>query len=319
MNCLIIKTGALGDVVRTQYFAKYILEQKSYKVHWFTSPESEIILKGNQFIEAIYTEFSEFKNKHWDVIYSLEDDLETLSKVTSLKFEKFIGLSICNNKVSYTTDTSLWNDMGIHSSFGIAHANRLKRNNKKSHLEIFSEIFQVSNVNPNWKGIVPSIKIQKKENLIVACNMFAGKRWPNKSASAKTVLNLLKLLENDPKIYEVRLIGTYSDWEPFLNQHNKSNYYPTATIDDLKEVIYNCDYLLTCDSLAVHIAAAVGTPYICFFGPTSADEIKVPNVRYKNIISRAPGYCSYNPNAEITGINEQVIYKTLQSLAIEKR
>ena len=314
MNILVVKTGALGDVVRTQFFAKFIFEQRGCNVHWLTSPESEIILRGNEFIENVYTNFSEIKNYHWDHVYSLEDDEIILSNIAMLNYDRLSGLITKDGVITYTPDTSVWNNMGIHSTFGIKIANTLKIQNKKSHLEIFSDIFQVSNVIPNWKGVIPGNKKSKKSGTIIGCNMFAGKRWPNKSASSSTIKNLLKLLEADNSVSEVRLIGSHTDWAPYALCTSKSNYYPTDTIDNLAEVISTCDYLITCDSLAVHLSAAVGTPYICFFGPTSAEEIKVPNVPYMNIISDAPGYCSYSPKAQITGIDAKTIYASFNNL-----
>ncbi|MGB5847924.1 MAG: glycosyltransferase family 9 protein, partial [Ignavibacteriaceae bacterium] len=40
-------------------------------------------------------------------------------------------------------------------------------------------------------------------------------------------------------------------------------------------IIYDCDIIITADTLALHIATALEKKIIALFGPTSADEIEL--------------------------------------------
>lgn len=314
MNILIVKTGALGDVVRTQYFAKYLHEQHQANIYWLANPDSAEILIGNPHIIAIYTNIEQLLRIRWDHIYNLEDDSDLVARISKLECSKFSGLYYNDGMIEYTSDTNDWNDMGIHSRFGIEQANKLKLQNKNSHLKIFSQIFNVDNVIPNWKGLVFPKKDIGNRKLKIGLNLFAGKRWPNKSASANTVRALLEELQNSVFIESIDLIGAFDDWKPYIFIASKSRHITTHTIESLSHVLRECDILISSDSLAVHVSASVGTPYVCFFGPTSAEEIKVPNIPYVNVSSQPPGFCSYNPNAVITGIDQNVLISALHSL-----
>ena len=54
---------------------------------------------------------------------------------------------------------------------------------------------------------------------------------------------------------------------------------------------------VTSDSLGMHIAIARGIPVVAFFAPTSAAEIDLFGAGEK-VISTAPDYCSYRPDAD---------------------
>jgi ADP-heptose:LPS heptosyltransferase len=60
-------------------------------------------------------------------------------------------------------------------------------------------------------------------------------------------------------------------------------------------LVKRCDVLVTLDSAAMHIAAAVGTPFVALFGPTDPKR-HVP-LGSKNIIIRKDGICPpcYDP------------------------
>ena len=54
-NILIVKHGALGDVVRTSYFANSLKYEKKVKIYWLTSPHCLDLLNCNPNIDYIVT------------------------------------------------------------------------------------------------------------------------------------------------------------------------------------------------------------------------------------------------------------------------
>ena len=119
LKILIVKFGALGDVVRTSYFAKYIKEKsEDVEIYWITSFESFNLLRYNPFIDHLTQNFSDLSNINFDLIYSLDDEVEIVEKVNILNTKKLTGAYIENQKLTYTNDVSQWFDMGIISKFG---------------------------------------------------------------------------------------------------------------------------------------------------------------------------------------------------------
>lgn len=315
---LIIKTGALGDVVRTSFFAKYLNEHYDFKIHWLANEASKDIVLNNPFIKKVYLNSKEIPKLNWDIVFSLEDEMEFIILATKILKKKLVGLFLENDKVRYDELTSYWNNMGIHSKFGLEKANELKYKNKLSHLEIYSRIFQVESPKPNWKGEIPKIIDIKntKKKISLGINPFAGKRWPGKEIPVKEINLLLNKLQENDKFEKIYLFGEYSKWsEVDFQKFSKCIYLNTENdINLFAQELKRIQLLITSDSLAVHMACALGIPFICFFGPTSGSEVADPNLPYINIISDRPGYCSYSPKAKIEGLNSNKIYSCLNQL-----
>ena len=66
-------------------------------------------------------------------------------------------------------------------------------------------------------------------------------------------------------------------------------------------IIKNCDYVISSDSLALHLAISQGVRSASFYAPTSAAEIGTFGTGVK-IISQADDYCSYKRNADNSSI-----------------
>ena len=67
---LIIKRGALGDVVRTSYFARSLDEAfgPNLRLSWLTSMPAKSILKHNGSIDDVWTEFDSAAHFDFDRI-----------------------------------------------------------------------------------------------------------------------------------------------------------------------------------------------------------------------------------------------------------
>ena len=318
MQVLIIKTGALGDVVRTQFFAKYLNEKKGYQITWLTSDESCDILANNPYINSVTVNEKSLYDKKWDKIYNLEDGIKYAELCTKLTSNEKFGLMVTNgNKITYDSITSEWNDMGLHSKLGITEANFRKKINQKSHLEIFEGIFRLNGVIPNWKGNFYPKKIVDIDNLTIGVNLFAGERWPNKSLDFNESQKLIYSLEQYKNISRINILGKDKKNLELINSADRRKVFhidTSADISHLVSAIRSCDFLITCDSLAVHIAIATSIPYICFFGPTSSKEIKPIDLPYVNIEAICSNYCSYDPTAQVEGITSTRIINALETL-----
>ncbi|HLU38748.1 MAG TPA: glycosyltransferase family 9 protein, partial [Planctomycetota bacterium] len=75
---------------------------------------------------------------------------------------------------------------------------------------------------------------------------------------------------------------------------------------DFAALIDRCEVVITSDSLALHIALARRRRVVAFFAPTSAAEIDVWDLGEK-IVSTAPDYCSYRPDADNSTITPERI------------
>lgn len=307
----------MGDVVRTSYFCKPIKDKyPDAKLHWLTSNTSIQIINNNPYIDEIFTSITELPSPVYDIVYSLDDELNTLSIISTLTASKIVGGFLRNNEVTYSDDSSEWFDMGIHSKFGISQADNLKKTNGKTHSDIFKRIFDVDRCDP---GIfypdtdLPIFHSKIFTKKVIGINPFAGGRWKSKQLLKSELVFLLNLLLNDRYIssnYSIVLIGQGRDYEENLNVVSDIGITPdklcavdtSKSLYELMSLIGSLDVLITSDSLAMHLAISQQIKTIAFFSPTSSAEIDDFDVCTK-IKSRRSDYCNYKPendNSDIT-------------------
>ena len=145
MNILIVKFGALGDVIRTTYFLKALYEKyDAPKIYWVTSLAATDLLRFNPYIYKLTTDFGMLKSESFDLCLSLDDETEILEQVKNLKATKTTGAYLDGDVRKYSDDSSIWFDMGLISRFGKEEADRKKVANTLSHTEIFSTMLGVA-------------------------------------------------------------------------------------------------------------------------------------------------------------------------------
>ncbi|WP_338952278.1 glycosyltransferase family 9 protein [Fusobacterium nucleatum] len=331
-NILIIKIGALGDVVRTTYLLPGL--KKKYgdntKIYWVSSKAAFSLLKYNQFIDVIIdveqdSEIEKIKKIKFDLVLSLEDERNTLIKFKKIKYDKISGTVLNSNNITYTDDLKEWYDMSLISKFGKEKADMLKKENLKSHSEIFSKGLGITEVEPYYFN---SIEVENKvdnymslfkENFyILGLNLSAGKRWPSKALSMIEGIKLIKkILSYKKRKIFIFLLGGKDDFEynkkifdKFKNEVNIILIKPTS-LEEFGAIIKNLDMLIVSDTLALHIAISQKIKTISYYAPTSAVEIETFG-KGKKIISTSEDYCSYKPDVDNTTITAQKIYNVLE-------
>jgi heptosyltransferase-2 len=176
---LIVKIGALGDVVRTTP----ILRVLTGEIFWLTSKQAEKILPDIKNLKVLSVEkVDALKKINFDLILNLEEDENLAKKISELKTKKLIGVyfDFKENKLSYTKESKSWYDMSLISKYGKEKADLLKWKNRKTYQEILFEM-----IGKKFKGeeyllnYTPSNKL-KKNKIVVAIEKRAGERWPMK-------------------------------------------------------------------------------------------------------------------------------------------
>ncbi len=116
----------------------------------------------------------------------------------------------------------------------------------------------------------------KSGQKLVAISVSASKRWKTKNWSVSRMAELADTLASKKGI-RVVAIGVEDDIEISQEFFKKTSAKPLdavgkTDIGRLISLLKRCDALLTGDSAPMHIAAAVGTPFVAIFGPTDPDR-----------------------------------------------
>lgn len=310
-NYLIVKHGALGDVVRTSFFAQAIKRlDAQIVIHWVTKPICIDLLKHNPFVDVIHTSFNELNSIQFDRCFSLDDELNVVKDVMTLN-APITGAYLNElGYVTYTADSSEWFDMGLISKFGKKAADTLKKLNQSSHAEIFSRLFGTKLPEPRFYLDPALTKGSSKgvHELVIGVNPFAGERWPSKELPVNVLSDLIRsVLGYIGPNCEIRLLGAFNDFMRNQRVANEINDERVVVVNSDRGLqnfaasISELDLLITSDSLALHLASGLSIPWVAFFSPTSATEIDSWGQGVK-IISNSSDYCSYAPLADNSSI-----------------
>jgi len=255
LNNLIIKLGAMGDVVRTTP----LLHVLGQDIYWVTRKESMPLLPDNsRFIKEIIDIDSAEESLakiNFNLVLSLDDDLRAVSLAAILNKTKLIGSFLdCKGKLKYTDSAAEWFDMGLISSLGKENSDKLKKNNIRTYQEF---VFRM--IGKEFKGEEYVLNFKEKnlngernrKNILIGMESRADKRWPTKSWNKYEQLG--KLLSRDG--FDVK----------FFQQRDTIHQY----INDISE----CGLIVTGDTLALHIALALKIKVVAIFTCTSPTEV----------------------------------------------
>ena len=327
MDILVIKLGAIGDVIRTSSILPGLKGRyKGCTIGWVTKKESFDILKNNNLIDNVYSieeDIDEIKNREYDLIISLDDDSDACKLAAEIKHKELVGAYLKNEKRVYTENSSLWFDMGLISKYGKKKADELKAKNKKTYQEIMYEILDMK-----YKKQAPILNLNKNElnfgqnfakknnikdnELVIGINTGAGGRWQDKKLSIEKTIELIDKLNNKLKTKLILFGG------PEEEERNKKiiQGIKTSIIDadcnnslmEFASLVNLCNILVTSDSLALHIGITLKKKIVSFFYPTSSNEIELYGRGIK-LIGKGKDYCSYKSKCDIPlkwDINEMV-------------
>ena len=338
MKILIIKTGALGDVLRTSFLAQ-ALKDKYKKINpeifWLTSQTASQFFINNSYVDKliISEERNKLKKISFDLVINLEESKEDAKFASLLKTKKLIGVFLNKKEeIDYTKESSYWFDMSIISRLGKEKADILKKKNKKTHRQIISEIIEV-----DWKKYEPFLRLTdaqrkiaqefsskhhlSKSDLIIGINTGAADRWPKALSIKKTI----EIIENIHKKYNAKILLFGGPNEIKRNKEIlKSIKFPIIDAgceNDLIEfpaLISICNLVITTDSLGLHTALALKRKTICLIGPTSPSEIDLYDLGEK-VIANSKDVCSYKTETDcMDRINLNEIKTAIEKILKQK-
>ncbi len=328
VRILILKLGALGDVVRTSYILPGLHQRfgPGTTVTWVTASSALPILRFNPYVSELLTieqtgtpaGARDLGTHEFDWVISLDDEIESCGIATQVKARRISGAFVTSDEIHYTEDTRPWFDMGLISRFGKTKADQLKLENQKSHDAIFAEMLDLAIERPSFfnnprSEALGRTMLRHLPRKIVGLNLSAGKRWPSKSLRLEEAIGLIGHLKEMGAT--CLLLGGIDD-AAYLESIASITGCPSInglTLDEFAGVIRGLDLLVTSDTLALHLAIAQGVPNLSYYAPTSAVEINTFGTG-SQIASLSPDYCSYRPDADNSTITAERLLPEAQAL-----
>lgn len=246
---LLIKTGAAGDVVRTTVLLNalegaftWVIDSRYKDLLPLQHPNLQRVVTIEEALPALQHEI-------FDHIISLEEDADCALLACRIPTKKFTGISLENKRFQYTPDAAGWFDMSLISALGASCANETKKHNTASFQQLLLNMFSLPFTGEPY-CIYRNLHIQPDKR-VIGIETRVGARWPNKGWSGYPAL-----------IHKLQQLGYTCK---MLEERN--------TITEYLDDIAHCGFIISGDTLAMHVAMAYHIPSIAIFNCTSPAEI----------------------------------------------
>lgn len=287
---LIIKLGALGDVLRTTSILPAI--NKRYPrshITWITRKEAMPLLENNRLIDrllAVEENYLEYVLlQKYDISASL--DLELLSAAINALSKAAVKMGFIADEKGCLRPA----DRNAEEWYGMSLNDSAKKANRKTY---FEHIYRICDLRPPY--FKPQYALLKKQiefadnfrtihklgkfRKIIGINTGAGSRWLLKRWTLEHYIELIRLVKNKNPDAGILLYGgkIEAEFNKKIIEAVKDLIIDTGcnnSIEEFAALVSLSDIFLTPDTLGMHLSIALGKTTIVLVGPTSPWEIDV--------------------------------------------
>jgi heptosyltransferase-2 len=342
---LILKTGALGDVLRTTSILPGLRARQPHaRTTWVTAPGAVDLVRHHPLVDevvpfdvgapgAVEELSARLGATTWERVLSLDEEEACCRLASSLPAKRLSGAWFDERTLvrRYTPDVAPWFDMGLLSVLGKRAADALKRSNRLSHAQIFARMLGVRAGKPmlaldaDSEAEGAELRGRLEGDLPrpwIGLNTGAGGRWTSKALPVERAV-ALALAVDEARRGQVGFLLFGGPAEAGRNREIEAALRGRVKLVDtgcgnalLRFAAYVglCDLLVVSDSLALHIAIARGVRAVAFFAPTPAAEIDLFGGGEK-VESTAPDAGSYRPDADTSTLTvERLLAAVLRQL-----
>ena len=300
---LIIKIGALGDVIRTTTILPALRKKcPDHYISWLIKENSQELLEGHPLLDEVLIydadTLARLQIEKYDLVINLDKDQPSTSLAMIVKAQKKLGFGCDENGKTtfFNKEAKYLYENGLNDN--------LNKKNQKSYQEMMFEAIVIPYKGEEYSVVLKNVsqnlitEFMKKYDLkstdtIIGINTGASPRWPLKRWHTKKFIELTNKLsyelgakvmllgglleiERNFDIYRQMLIKNVYEIEKEL----KIPIIDATRYNNLSEFSYLtnlCDVIVTGDTAPMHIAIAMKKPVVVLFGPTSDREIELYN------------------------------------------
>jgi ADP-heptose:LPS heptosyltransferase len=284
---LIIKLGAMGDVLRTTSILPTLCDHfVEHHLTWITRKESVDLLGNNPYLDSVLEtdadSIARLQVETFDLMINPETSKESAAwaSIAKSKRKEGFGLSPKGSVFPYHPRARELFLTGLFDD--------IKKRNTKTYEELVCELSGLP-----YKRIPPILSLTgdeirsgeeflirnclTKKQPIVGINTGGGTRWPMKRWTNEGFIRLAKKLMKQRRV-QVLLFGGPAEVEinRYISDNVKRGMADTGCLNPPRQfasLLNLCDVLVTGDSLALHIGLALRKRMVVLLGPTSATEI----------------------------------------------
>jgi heptosyltransferase-2 len=288
---LIVKLDATGDVLRTTSLLRPLhAVTPACHVTWITRSEAVDVLRPNRLIDEVIPLDAEalllLRTQQFDVVINPDASIASsrLATVAQAPIKRGYILDDAGRLVALNDAAKRWYEMGLNDE--------TKKRNRRTYQSILLEIaglpetehpiiWEVSEAELAFaRAFAAQHRIEPGSQLIIGLNTGAGGRWRWKKWTEDGYAALIGRIVAAYPGARILLYGGPAERErnEILARQAAGRVTNTGADNSLREfgaLIDLCHVLVTGDTMALHLASALGKRVIALFGPTSESEIEL--------------------------------------------
>lgn len=268
---LIIKIGAIGDVIRTTTILHKLWEVYPYAEVWWLTDTPEVIPdKVDYALKYNFKNLQLLKFIDFDMLINLDKDTDACSIASEINAKTKHGFILKNGKPAPA-------DVLSESKFLTGIFDDLNKLNTKSYPE---EIYEIIGFKYNKEEYILDFEdyewnIDNKGKKIIGLNTGCGARWISRLWAKENWVELSKkLIENG---YFPLLLGGEQEHNKNIEIAEKSGalYLGHFTLKRFISLMNRCDTVVTAVTMAMHIAIAQKKQLVLFNNIFNPNEFEL--------------------------------------------
>lgn len=329
MKILIVKLGAMGDVLRTTPLLRaYKKRYPQSRVTWVVECESRPVLAANPQIDRLLDFSPEtlglLARESFDLAINLDKEREALDAIEAARcsVKKGFGWNAAKSGLAAINPASEY-------ALRLGIDDKLKfRSNQKTYQEISFEQAEMVYENEEYLLTVTDEERRTADKRLhaiapgagasgrgfVGINTGSGDRFAGKRLPVPAIADLAREARNKWKLPVLLLGGPKERERNLMIERTARPYALDAGTDHpigvFAAIVERCALVFTGDTIALHVAIATRTPVVSYFGSTCAPEIELYG-RGRKIVSGLPCAPCYK---RVCPIDDQC----MSEIAVEK-
>jgi ADP-heptose:LPS heptosyltransferase len=315
---LIIKTGAMGDVLRTTSILPPLRKKHpKAKITWLASAKSAPLLKTNPCLDEIIIFDAAappaLMPREFDLVLSLDKTHAECGLATLLNAKEKCGVGL----TEWGTPAPLNQETDYYFSLGLSDDLKFKKN-KKTYGEMILNVCGLVAQPAPPELFLSDDELTSAGNYLEECGVDltsrlvglvvgAGAVFANKTPSVEKWIDVIgRLAAALPKSGRLLILGGPEDEDKMKSVSGGAGgravfVPPQADVRAYAAALNFVAGIVCGDTLALHMAAALGRPAVALFGPTCHREIDAFGL-IRKIVSPADcvpcyrGECDKAPN-----------------------
>lgn len=304
---LIIKLGAIGDVIRTTpLLHKLRAMYPAAKITWLTYTPEILPTQVDEALPYTLPSIVALESRPFDILLNLDKDQDACALALRISAKEKKGFILKDGVVVPATSEA-------HAKYMTGVFNDVSKTNRKSYPQ---EIFEVSGFTYGGEKYIlepppapaKPWKIDHKK-MVVGLNTGCGGRWTSRLWAEERWSALASALKK--KGYEVVLLGGEQEHKrnSTIAKRSKAKYFGFFSLSEFSSLVNECDLVVTGVTMAMHITIGLGKRIVLFNNIFNKYEFELYGLG-EILEPSKPCQCFYRPVC----VNKE--YRCMEHLAV---